>query len=223
MISHVIDRLQEAPFRRRDLWQAVDQSQRRGRQRHIARQRRDEASAFAPDLLQWGRALLPEHFRDAPSAMHVWLADELAAWRERRGQRLNVIGPRGAAKSTLGTLAYPLRCALEGHEPYIWIVSDTRPQAWLHLANIKTELLENELLREAYPDAAGRGPLWCSGAIVLRNGGRSRPSARCSACAAAGAGSIGPRSSSATTCRTISMCNRPGFASRRGTGFTARW
>ena len=107
---------------------------------HEARVRCEELNAASLDLLAWGRQFLSEHFRDPPSAMHVWLAGELAAWPEARGRRLNVIGPRGAAKSTLGTLAWPLRCALEGREPYIWIVSDTRSQARLHLENIKAEL-----------------------------------------------------------------------------------
>jgi predicted phage terminase large subunit-like protein len=137
---------------------------------NAARLRRDIGSTAPVSLLAWGGELLPAHFRDPPSAMHRWLAEELNAWRGRRGQRLNVIGPRGAAKSTLATLAYPLRCALEGWEPYIWIVSDTRPQACLHLENIKTELIENEVLQTEYPRAAGRGPLWRQGAIGLRNG-----------------------------------------------------
>jgi predicted phage terminase large subunit-like protein len=102
--------------------------------------------------------------------MHDWLAHELDAWRCVRSRRVNVIGPRGAAKSTLATLAYTLRAALERQEPYIWIVSDTRGQACLHLENIKSELLDNALVREAYPKAAGRGPLWRQGAIILRNG-----------------------------------------------------
>jgi predicted phage terminase large subunit-like protein len=121
-------------------------------------------------LLDWCRQMLPEHFRASPSLMHRWLAGELQSWRQTRGRRVNVIGPRGAAKSTLGTLAYVLRAALERQEPYIWIVSDTRSQACLHLENIKTELLENLLLREAYPAATGRGPVWRQGAIVLSNG-----------------------------------------------------
>jgi hypothetical protein len=132
--------------------------------------RRERARRKSWGLLEWGRRMLPEHFQLPPSLMHVWLAEELDAWRKKRGQRVNVIGPRGAAKSTLGTLAYPLRVALQGQEPYIWIVSDTRPQACLHLENIKTELLDNVLLREAYPYAVGRGPLWRQGAIILRNG-----------------------------------------------------
>ena len=42
-----------------------------------------------------------------------------------RGTKINVLGPRGGAKSTIGTLALPLRAAVECREPYIWIVSDT--------------------------------------------------------------------------------------------------
>jgi len=81
-----------------------------------------------------------------------------------------VLGPRGGAKSTIGTLAFPLRMALERREPYIWIVSDTKHQACAHLENIKTELIENRQLAEAFADAAGRGPVWRSNAVRLRNG-----------------------------------------------------
>jgi predicted phage terminase large subunit-like protein len=84
--------------------------------------------------------------------------------------KINVIGPRGAAKSTLGTLAWPLRAALEGREPYIWIVSDTREQARAHLEHLKHELVENRRLARRYPRACGQGPVWRSGSIVLPNG-----------------------------------------------------
>src|SRR5689334_17787868 len=60
-------------------------------------------------LIEWGRLYLPKHFKLSPSAMHVWLDDQLSAAIDRRGLKLNVIGPRGAAKSTLVTLAYVLR------------------------------------------------------------------------------------------------------------------
>ncbi|MEX0586550.1 MAG: hypothetical protein WD176_07900, partial [Pirellulales bacterium] len=72
--------------------------------------------------------------------------------------------------STVATLAYVLRSALEGWEPYIWIVSDTRQQAWLHLENVKCELMDNRRLARAYPASVGRGSVWRSGAIVLANG-----------------------------------------------------
>jgi len=105
--------------------------------------------------------------------MHQWLSDQLHALREphrQSGVKLNVIGPRGGAKSTVGTLAYVLRAACEGWEPYIWIVSDTRQQAQIHLENIKSELIGNRRLAEAYPESCGRGPRWRNSAIELPNG-----------------------------------------------------
>jgi len=123
-----------------------------------------------PDLLAWGRHYLPAHFRRAPSAMHLWLAEQLDQMCAQRGAKLNVIGPRGGAKSTLGTLAQALRAAVEGWEPYIWIVSDTKHQAAAHLENIKHELTDNAGLAADYPHAAGRGAIWRSNAVQLRNG-----------------------------------------------------
>jgi predicted phage terminase large subunit-like protein len=122
------------------------------------------------DLLSWGVEHLPDHFSRPPSRMHLWLARRLDAMRNARGVKLNLLGPRGGAKSTIGALAFPLREALEGRQPYIWIVSDTKHQACAHLENIKTELLENSCLAENYPRAAGRGRVWRDNSIVLRNG-----------------------------------------------------
>jgi predicted phage terminase large subunit-like protein len=124
----------------------------------------------ALDLIAWGQAFLPKHFTAPPSAMHRWLADELGQLRTSRGTKLNVVGPRGGAKSTVATLAYVLRAAVSGWEPYIWIVSDTITQANMHLANVKAELANNPLLTAAYPDAAGNGGKWQAGAIELKNG-----------------------------------------------------
>ena len=86
-----------------------------------------------------------------------------------RGFKLNVIGPRGGAKSTLVTLAHVLRVALEQREPYVWIISDTQSQARSHLDNVKLELVENPHLAERHGRAAGRGPVWRAHAIQLAN------------------------------------------------------
>jgi predicted phage terminase large subunit-like protein len=122
------------------------------------------------DLLAWGQKYLPDHFRRPPSNMHRWLAEQFDAAQTVRGTKLNVLGPRGGAKSTVGTLALPLRAAIECWEPYLWIVSDTKHQACAHLENIKAELLENERLTRDFPDAVGRGLVWRANTIVLRNG-----------------------------------------------------
>jgi hypothetical protein len=87
------------------------------------------------------------------------MAKELDGMFDTRNAKLNVLGPRGAAKSTLGTLAFPLRAAVEGREPYIWIVSDTMYQARQHLENLKRELLDNPILAQAYPQSVGRDKL----------------------------------------------------------------
>src|SRR4051812_33207208 len=79
--------------------------------------RRLRAPEKSDSLLSWGRKYLPSHFRRAPSNMHLWLGQHLDNMLNQRGTRLNVIGPRGAAKSTVGTLAYLLRAAVEGWEP----------------------------------------------------------------------------------------------------------
>lgn len=123
-----------------------------------------------PTLLEWAKRFLPKHFSSPASAMHRWMEDQLDLCRTRRGVKINVIGPRGHAKSTVGTLAYPLRAAVESLEPYIWIVSDTRQQATTHLENLKAELTGNRALARKYPDATGRGPVWRRDSIVLRNG-----------------------------------------------------
>lgn len=137
---------------------------------HTAQSVAPPPAAILGGTLAWGREVLPKHFRKAPSAMHQWLGAQLDTFRYERGAKVNVIGPRGSAKSTIATLCYALRAAVEGWEPYIWIVSDTIPQAQLHLENVKSELLNNERLAAAYPHATGRGPAWRAELIQLRNG-----------------------------------------------------
>ena len=139
-----------------------------------ARFQQDESRQLAKvDLLEWGCQFLPDYFVHPPSLMHRWLSTELGqlqAYPRKRGVKINVIGPRGGAKSTLGTLAFVLRTACEATEPYIWIVSDTQQQAQLHLDNLKTELTSNPRLAKAYPNACGQGPRWRASAIELPNG-----------------------------------------------------
>ena len=121
-------------------------------------------------LLDWSSRFLPQHFSKPPSKMHRWLAGQLDLLHTQRGTKLNVLAPRASAKSTIAALAFPLREVLTGREPYIWIVSDTKSQAYTHLENIKNELIDNVALAEAYPDAIGKGTAWRSGGIRLRNG-----------------------------------------------------
>jgi predicted phage terminase large subunit-like protein len=90
--------------------------------------------------------------------------------RANRGTKVNVIGPRGSAKSTIATLCHVLHAAVEGWERYIWIVSDTKEQAQIHLDNIKAELMGNALLRSHYPLGVVQGRHWRATSIELAHG-----------------------------------------------------
>jgi hypothetical protein len=120
--------------------------------------------------LEWGRTYLPHHFIRPPSRMHEWLGAQLDAFQLARGLKVNVIGPRGHAKSTIATMCYVLRAAVEGWERYIWIVSDTIQQAILHLENVKWELTDNSRLAEDYPLVVGKGRRWQRHVVELANG-----------------------------------------------------
>lgn len=135
--------------------------------RHVALAGR---AAAGIGLLDWAARYLPGHFALTPSIMHRWMDEQFARMQRSRGTKLNVIGPRGSAKSTVGTLAWPLRLALEGQEPYIWIVSDTKPQACAHLENVKAELFENRLLARDYAHVLTREPKCRANSIRLGNG-----------------------------------------------------
>ena len=135
-------------------------------------QREADRRALAREvgLLEWGRRYLPTHFTSPPSKMHRWLADELDRLPQQRGTKLNVLGPRGGAKSTLVTLAYVLRTAVLGWEPYVWIVSDTADQAQAHLKNLSRELRENRRLARDFPELCGPHHGIRGERILLANG-----------------------------------------------------
>lgn len=117
----------------------------------------------------WNRTFLPQYFVKQPSRMHEWLCERLDTFRSDRG-RINLIAPRSGAKSTIGCTAYPLRCAVEGSEPLIWIVSNTKAQAVDQLRTIREELEGNTDLATAHPSATGKGPTWRDDFLVLNNG-----------------------------------------------------
>jgi len=118
------------------------------------------------------QAFLPHYLTSESSRMHLSLASLLGTLHRRRGCKISVTAPRGNAKSTWLSLTYPLRAALEGWEPYIIIISDTGDQANLQLDAIKDELEGNARIEKAYPHVYGKGPIWRSGVIELRNGVR---------------------------------------------------
>lgn len=146
-----------------------------GAMRRLVAGRTDHRHLETPTLLSWCFRYLPRHFTRPPSRMHLWLLRMLDTMRDQRGVKVNVLGPRGGAKSTIGTLAFPLREALEGRQRYIWIVSDTIPQARAHLENIYTAVRGNKALYESYPlvlKGLKADIKYTAGVLEFRNGVR---------------------------------------------------
>src|SRR5215212_4712968 len=106
---------------------------------------------------EWARAYLPHYFPGAPADFHAELFGRLRDLHRRRNSKEAVIAPREGAKSTVITLAYVLHCALEQHEPFALILSDSAGQAQDQLRHIRHELETNEAIARDYPDAAGAG------------------------------------------------------------------
>lgn len=104
---------------------------------------------IAKTLLGFCLVYLPHYFFLEPAEFHKELFDEI----ENPANRfLEIIGFRGSAKSTIGSLALPLWGALEysNYYPFIIPIADTSLQSGLNIANIKTELDNNSLLRQDY-------------------------------------------------------------------------
>src|SRR6516164_10001923 len=80
-------------------------------------------------LDDWARHYLRDYFKLPLSKFHRWLVSRLQGLHTCRGSRLALVAPRGSAKSTWVSLAYPLWAAVHRCEPYILLISDTQSQA----------------------------------------------------------------------------------------------
>ena len=92
---------------------------------------------------------LPHHFPLIPSDFF----DEMThALESPEIQRLEIIGFRGCAKSTVASLALVIWAALEHPEqyPFIVMLADTRSQASLNAASVQNELRNNDLILRDY-------------------------------------------------------------------------
>ena len=140
---------------------------------------RETAAAHAartyPDrlsILDWTRQYLPHYVPAPPSPFHTWLTSELDRMTEERGTQLLTIAPRGSAKSTWISAAYPLYCLCHGLEPYIILSAESSDQAEKYVMGIRSELEDNERIAADYPEVFGPGPKWTEGALTLRSGAR---------------------------------------------------
>jgi hypothetical protein len=80
------------------------------------------------------------------------------------------MAPRGAAKSTWVSFAYPLWAAVTATEPYILLLADVADQARKYLESIRSELDTNELLAQDFPEATGKAAVSRGDRVRLSNG-----------------------------------------------------
>lgn len=134
------------------------------------------------DLEYFGRAYLAHYFSRPSPAFHSELDQ---CWAEgvmkgldpytsaaeisrMDGCRRATQAPRGHAKSTTFTFKDDLHAAAYAYKHYIIILSDSSEQADGFLADIKTELEENRLLREDFGNLVGA--VWKASVMLLSNG-----------------------------------------------------
>ncbi len=98
---------------------------------------------------------LPHYLTIAPADFHDELLTTLG---DHRQKMIEVLGFRGSAKSTFGSLALPLWAALEHPKlyPFIIPIADTGLQSAINIANIKEELENNLLIMQDYGRITGK-------------------------------------------------------------------
>jgi len=111
---------------------------------------------------------LGHHFYLPSAKMHREITAEIEYITSTKGKIYSaVVWPRGFAKTTTVTLALPIWCALLRKRRYILIVSDSHDQAKQQLANLQSELENNERIREDFGDM--KGHIWQRSEIELSN------------------------------------------------------
>ncbi len=102
-----------------------------------------------PAVLRWACRFLPEYFCDLPAPFHSELLRDLQSPERRLLAR---VAPRGHAKSTCASLAYPLWCVCEQRKWNIVLITFEASLARQFLRDIRGELETNEALRKRYGD-----------------------------------------------------------------------
>ena len=132
--------------------------------------RREMAKTFAGFCV----AYLPHYFTIPKAPFHALIFRALV---DSSLLNLEYIAFRESAKSTIVSLAYVLWSALEKRAGFIIPIADTFTQTKLNMANIKTELEENELIIDDYGEMEGKEE-WTGINMLLKNSvrimGRSR-------------------------------------------------
>ncbi|MCA9243997.1 MAG: hypothetical protein KDA32_08595 [Phycisphaerales bacterium] len=102
-----------------------------------------------PAPLAWARRYLPHYFSEEPADFHRELLGLLEAPETRQ---MALVAPRGHAKSTCASLAYPLWAICERKRRNIVIITHESSLATQFVRDIRDELETNESILEEYGD-----------------------------------------------------------------------
>ena len=125
----------------------------------------------ATDFKLFCEYYLKDSFPSPWSPFHDWLIKKLedVTLKYDKEESRNVIAaPRGHAKSTLCSFAYPLWCICYNYRKFIVIISATGAVAKEFLLNIRTELEFNENIRDDFGDLKDDG-LWNNSEVFTKN------------------------------------------------------
>ncbi|TRW26238.1 hypothetical protein FL857_06000 [Criibacterium bergeronii] len=138
----------------------------------------------AIDLEYFARAYFPHYFSRESASFHkeldhIWsdgVMKDLNVYSKEAakkiytlpGNKRAVAAPRGHAKSTNLTFKDTLHSILYAYKHFILIISDVYDQATGFLESIKTELEENEHIKEDFGDITGR--IWKQDVVLTSTG-----------------------------------------------------
>lgn len=133
-------------------------------------QNKDLRTSLAKDSHKWFFNLYLPHYVTYPSAT---FHDELFALTEDESKKMvGVTAFRGCGKSTLMTLSLPIWAIIgKLQKKFIVIIGQTQRQARQHLANIRSEMEGNELLKEDLGPFKEIEDEWGSYSLVIPNYG----------------------------------------------------
>ncbi len=123
-------------------------------------------------VAQWSHPLFNAIYLPRPLELAVPMAPfqrEIFKLTEDKSVELCIIaGFRESGKTSICTISFPLWAMLSGQAHFIVIVSQTRPQARAHLANIKRHLESNPLLRNDFGEIEEESDEWGAYAMTSK-------------------------------------------------------
>lgn len=124
-------------------------------------------------ILAFAMIYLKHHLNYKPSKVHLEIYEILQVLLTDRGKSFVLAAPRDFGKSTMITVFYVLFCICFQKERFILLISNTSKMAIRILDNIKSELVNNPLLREDFPEVfefegEPKPPRWTRNEIETR-------------------------------------------------------